>query len=63
MFEKEKCRKGFAATSLISNLGHAYHVMVVMSHDMTCTLQVTCNNCHIMSHAIYIFYVTYMTCL
>ena len=34
MSEKDNCRKGFAATSLISNLGHAYHVMVVMSHDM-----------------------------
>ena len=37
MSEKENCTKGFPASyfaSLIKNLGHVCHVMVVMSHDM-----------------------------
>ena len=34
MSEKESCRRGFTATSLISNLGHLYHVMVVLSNDI-----------------------------
>ena len=58
MSEKEKCRKGFAATSLISNLGHAYHVMVVMSHDMhqsnNMSFLTYCVTCHI--YYIYICY-------
>ena len=59
MSEKENCTKGFPASyfaSLITNLGHVCHVMVVMSHDMhpsnnmsflsyyvTCHIYILCN--------------------
>ena len=60
MSEKEKCRKGFAATSLISNLGHAYHVMVVMSHDMHPSNNMSFLPYYVTCH-IYYIYICYAT--